>query len=97
MPYGKNCNLRTLRQSREYDCLAKIGTKEAFTLLLGKLGQTSKGSMRRLELTIKDKNIWKNTHTKILTFCCGVLAVIGRHGPHLISDLVMLFVTQNDF
>ena len=31
--YGKNCNLRTL--SREYDCLAKIGTKEAFTLLLG--------------------------------------------------------------
>ena len=30
---GKNCNLRTL--SREYDCLAKIGTKEAFTLLLG--------------------------------------------------------------
>ena len=29
----KNCNLRTL--SREYDCLAKIGTKEAFTLLLG--------------------------------------------------------------
>ena len=31
--YGKNCNLRTL--SREYDCLAKFGTKEAFTLLLG--------------------------------------------------------------
>ena len=30
--YGKNCNLRTL--SREYDCLAHIGTKEAFTLLL---------------------------------------------------------------
>ena len=31
--YGKNCNLRTL--NREYDCLAKIGTKETFTLLLG--------------------------------------------------------------
>ena len=31
--YGKNCNMKTL--SREYDCLAKIGTKEAFTLLLG--------------------------------------------------------------
>ena len=31
--YGKkNCNLTTL--SREYDCLAKIGSKEAFTLLL---------------------------------------------------------------
>ena len=30
--YGKNCNLTTL--SREYDRLAKIGTKEAFTLLL---------------------------------------------------------------
>ena len=43
--------------SREYDCLAKIGTKEAFTLFTGKLGQTSKGNMRRLELTIKDKNI----------------------------------------
>ena len=53
--YEKNCNLRTL--SCEYDCLAKIGTKEAFTLLLGKLGQTSKGNMRRLKLTIKDKNI----------------------------------------
>ena len=35
--YGKNCNLRTL--SREYDCLAKIGTKEAFTLLLENKGQ----------------------------------------------------------
>jgi len=30
--YGKNCNLRTL--SLEYDCLAKIGTKEVITLLL---------------------------------------------------------------
>ena len=28
---GKNFNLRTL--SRECDCVAKIGTKEAFTLL----------------------------------------------------------------
>ena len=54
--YGeKNCNQRTL--SRESDCLAKIGTKEAFTLLLGKLGQTSKGNMRQVELTIKDKII----------------------------------------
>ena len=44
--------------SREYDCLAKIGTKEAFT---GKLGQTSKGNMHPLELTIKDKNIWKKS------------------------------------
>ena len=58
--YGKNCNLRTL--SREYDCLAKIGTKEAFTerdIVTGKLGQTSKGNRSRLELTIKDKNICK--------------------------------------
>ena len=32
--YGKkNCKVRTL--SREYDCPAKIGTKGAFTLLLG--------------------------------------------------------------
>ena len=30
--YEKKWNLRTL--SREYECLAKIGTKEAFTLLL---------------------------------------------------------------
>ena len=29
----KNCSPRTL--IREYDCLAKIGTKEAFTLFLG--------------------------------------------------------------
>ena len=53
--YGKKCNLRTL--SREYDCLAKIGTKEAVHVVTGKLGQTSKGNMRRLTLTIKDKNI----------------------------------------
>ena len=53
--YGTNCSLRTL--SREYDCLAKIGTKEAFTdVVTGKLSQMSKGNMRRLELTIKDKN-----------------------------------------
>ena len=39
--YKNKCNLRTL--SREYNCLAKIGTKEAFTLLLD---QTSKGNMR---------------------------------------------------
>ena len=31
--HGKCENLRTL--SREYDCLAKIGTKKSFTLLLG--------------------------------------------------------------
>ena len=31
--HEKNCNLRTM--SCEYDCLAKIGIKEAFTLLLG--------------------------------------------------------------
>ena len=53
--YGKNSNLRTL--SREYDCLANISTKEAFTYVVtGKLGQTSKGNMRRLE-KIKEKNI----------------------------------------
>ena len=46
---------------REYDCLAKIGTKEAFTLLLGRLGQMSKGNMHRLELTTKDKNIFKKS------------------------------------
>ena len=53
--YGKKCNLRTL--NREYDCLAKIGTKEAFFVITGKLGQTSKGNMPRLELTIRDKII----------------------------------------
>ena len=30
--YGKNCDLRTL--SHEYNCLANIGTKKVFTLLL---------------------------------------------------------------
>ena len=37
--------------SHEYDCLAKIGTK---------------GNMRQLKLTFKDKNIWKK-----IIFCCG--------------------------
>ena len=83
--HEKNCNLRTL--SRECDCLAKIGTKEAFT---GKLGQTSKGNMRRLTLTIKDKNIWKNS-----PFLLQILAVISRYGSHL--TIVMIFVTQSNF
>ena len=52
--YGKNCSLRTL--SREYDSLAKIGTKEAFTFSV-RLGQMSKGNMRGLELTIRQKYI----------------------------------------
>ena len=82
----KNCNLRTL--SREYDCLAKIGTQEVH-VVTGKLGQTSKGNMRRIELTIKDK-IWKKT-----CLLLWILAVIGRYGSHLM--IVMIFVTQNNF
>ena len=59
--YGKkNCNLRTL--SREYDCLANIGTKEAFMSLLGNL-KMSKGDMRRLE-TIKEKKRKKRRRKK---------------------------------
>ena len=55
----------------------------------GKLGQMSKGNMRRLE-TIKDKNIVEKTRLLL-----RILAVIGRYGPHLI--IVMIFVTQNNF
>ena len=58
--YGKNCNLRML--SCEYDCLDKIGTKEAF-IATGKLHQMSKGNMSPLELTIKE-------NMKKITFCC---------------------------
>ena len=85
--YGKDCNLRTL--SREYDCLANIGTKEVFTYVVtGKLGQTSKCNMRRLE-TIKDK-ICDKTHLLL-----RILGVIGRYGPNLM--IVAIFVTQNNF
>ena len=49
----------------------------------------SKRNMHRLELTIKDKNIWK-THLLL-----RISAVIGRYGPYLM--ILMLFVTQNNF
>ena len=54
--YGNNCNLRTL--SREYDCLAKTALKRSrcYWETMSPF-ETSKGNMRRLELTIKDKNI----------------------------------------
>ena len=66
----KNCKLRTF--TREYDYLSKIGTrKRSRCYWETRSNRASKGNtmMRRLELTIKDKNIWK-TITK-LTFCCG--------------------------
>ena len=83
MYWRKNCNLRTL--GREYDCLAKIGTMRK---RLRCYWETSKGNMRRLELTIKDKNIWKNWPL------LRILAVIGGYGSHLM--IVMIFVTQNN-
>ena len=46
--------------------------------------------MRRLELTIKDKNIWKKNHLLL-----RILDVVGRYGSHLM--IVMIFVTQNNF
>ena len=41
-------------------------------VVTGKLGQTSKGNMRRLELTIKDKNIrWKKNSPFVADFGCN--------------------------
>ena len=48
--------------------------------------------MYRLELTIKDKNIWEKTHLLL-----QILAVIGIYGSHLMIVNVMIFVTQNNF
>ena len=83
--YQKNCNLWTL--SREYNCVTKIGTKEAF--LLG-------NKVKRQRVTCADWNwqskakIYEKTHLLL-----RILAVIGRYGPHLM--IVMIFVTQNNF
>ena len=52
-------------------------------------GNMSKGNMRLLELTIKDKKIWK-THLLL-----RILAVIGRYGSHLM--IVRIFLTSNNF
>ena len=62
--------------------------KEAFTLLLGKLGKMAKGNMHRLE-TIKKQNYLEKTHLLL-----RILAVTGRYGPHLM--IVMIFVIQNN-
>ena len=59
--YGNNCSLRTL--NREYECLAKIGTKEAFTLLLEKKGQHAPTQTGNPRTKIYDE--------KKIIFCCG--------------------------
>ena len=63
--YGKNCNLRTL--SREYDCHAKFGTQEVH-VATGKLGQTSKGNMHRIELT---KTKYEKNSPFVVDFGCN--------------------------
>ena len=80
---GGECNLRTL--SRECDCLAKIGTKEAFTLLLEKKGQHAP-----TQTDNQRQKYMKKTHLLLRIF-----AVISRYGSHLM--IVMIFVTQNNF
>ena len=77
--YGKKFNLRTPCQHQHYGSV-------------GKLGQRSKGNMRRLE-TIKDNKLIhgeKHTHTHLLL---RILAVIGRYGPYLMVVTIFEFPT----
>ena len=83
--YGKNCNLRTL--SHEYDCLAKIGTKEAFTLLLGNY---VKGQHAPTQTDNQREKYMQKTQILL-----QILAVISRYTSHLM--IVMIFLTQNNF
>ena len=86
--YGQNCNQRTL--SREYDCLVKIGTKEAFTLLW-----ETRSNVKGQHAPTRIDNQRQNTKKKKTHLLLRILAVIGRYGPHLM--IVMIFVTQNNF
>ena len=54
------------------------------------------GYMHPLE-TIKDKHIYKEREKEKKTLLVGILAVIGRYGPHLMIVNVMIIVTQNNF
>ena len=83
--YGKNCNLRTL--SREYNCLAKIGTKEALTLFLRNY---VKGQHAPTQTNNQREKYMKKTHILL-----RVLAVISRYTSHLM--IVMIFLSQNNF
>ena len=60
--YGKNCNLRMM--SREYDCLAKIGMKEVFTLYW-KTRSNVKGQHAPTQTDNQ-----RQKYMKKFTFCC---------------------------
>ena len=77
-------SVRTL--SREYDCLAKIGTNEAFTLLLKNCCQRATCANSNWQSKTK---IYEKNHLLL-----RILAVIGRYGSHLM--IVMIFLTQNN-
>ena len=83
--YVKKCNLRTL--SREYDCLANIGSKKAFTFW--KTRSNVKGQHAPTRNNQRQKYM-KKTHLLM-----RIVTVIGRYGLHLM--IVMIFVTQNNF
>ena len=42
-------------------------------------------------------NVYNIYETKKQLLLVGILAVIGRYGPHLMIVNVMIFVTQNNF
>ena len=88
---GKNCSLRTL--SREYDCLAKIGIRKR-SRCYWETRSNVKGQHEPTG-TDRDKNIWKKTHTQKTHILLRILAVIGRHGSHLM--IVVIFVTKITF
>ena len=79
-------------------CLAKIGTKEAFTSsCYWETGSNIKLTERATctdsnRHWIKDKNIWRNNNNHLLLW---ILAVFGRYGSHLL--MVVIFLTQNNF
>ena len=71
--YGeKYGNLRTF--SREYDCPANIGTKEAFTLLLAKLGQRATcadSKQSKTKIYGEEKNKREKTSPFVADFACN--------------------------
>ena len=83
----KNCNLR--RFSREYDCLAKIGTKELRkrSRCYWEIRSNVKGQHAPTQTDNQRQKYMKQNHLLL-----QILAVIGRCGSHLM--IVMIFVTH---
>ena len=80
--YGENCNLRTL--SREYYCLANIGTLGSVHVVPGKLRRSATTESVKGQDYSPTRNTESKTKNKLKNhLLLRILTVIGIFGPHL--------------